>query len=118
MGANLQKVAIQMKKKIKLLENNTNAQKTSECFDKKKTRTFKVNRNISNNLTELVCQGKNVSLDMNTLMAREGRTVLTRTLDYKPSRNRPNTSLVRLYAILVPSTEDLNAFSRGHHVAR
>ena len=52
--------------------------------------------------------GKKFSLDMNTLMAREGRTLLTRSLDYKPSRNRPYTSLVRLYAILVPSTDDVN----------
>ena len=54
---------------------------------------------------------------MKTLMAREGRTPLTRILDYKPSRNRPNTSLVRLNAIFVPSTDDLNGLSRGHHVA-
>ena len=61
--------------------------------------------------------GKKLSLDKNTLMAREERTLLTRNLDYKPSQNRPNTSLVRLYAILVPSTDDINGLSNGHHVA-
>ena len=58
-----------------------------------------------------------MSLDMNTLMAREGRTLLTRNLDYKPNRNRPNTSPVRLYASLVPSTDGLKELSLGHQVA-
>ena len=43
---------------------------------------------------------KNLSLDMNTLMAREGRTLLTRNLDYNLSRSRPHTPLVKVNAIL------------------
>lgn len=40
---------------------------------------------------------KKLSLVINNLMAREGRTQLTRNLGYKRSKSHPNASLVRLY---------------------
>ena len=60
---------------------------------------------------------------MSTLMAREGRTQSRKNLDYKPSRNRPNTSLVRLYASWWPqrvitwaTCRDINSLWTGSQV--
>ena len=42
--------------------------------------------------------GKNLPLDMNSVKAMAGRTQATRNVDYRLNRNRPKTSLVRLYS--------------------
>ena len=91
---------------------NTKCPKTGEMrMPQLKTGISKVITCLNRFVTEKLV------LDMNTLMAREGRTLFSRNLDYKPRQNRLNTSLVRLYEILVPSTDNLNGLSRGHHVA-
>ena len=75
--------------------------------------TIKTTDIQSDNLPEQVCEGKNLS--GSRCEHTDGKV---RKDAFNMSQNRPNTSLVRFYVpILVPSTDDLNGLSRGHHVA-